>query len=107
MTERMLPQSEYRVPIIRVLLEMGGKGERFAILERLEKRLSHRFTDADYDFYEKSDQVIWEVRASWERVAMIKDEILKKRARHGWWELSDSFLEDLARLAMSPKPSSP
>ena len=98
-----LPQAEYRLPILKALRDLKGAGTRSDVLERVEKMLESRFTDADYEYYRKSGRVIWETRASFERVAMIRDGLLKKRAQYGRWELSDDFIASIVQKTNSRK----
>ena len=47
MPNEPLPQPEYQVPIIRALLELGGRARRADVLVRVEELLAGQLTDAD------------------------------------------------------------
>ena len=89
MTSGALPVPEYREPILEILREMRGRGERPDILARLEKKLGHQLGAADYEprLTEQSTPT-WQHHADSAREKMVKDGLLREDSEWGVWELT-------------------
>ena len=82
-------QSEFRAPIMSVLLKHGGQAARQAVLRDLEKLLSKTLTDYDKQAIDSGD-VRWQKSAEWE-VRVMREAGLLKAANdgpRGYWILS-------------------
>lgn len=80
-----LPQKEYRLPILRALAELGGRGKTAEVMDRVYLQLKHLFTDGDMErAYDdpRRDEPIWRNRARWE-VAALKEEGLVQSGGYG------------------------
>lgn len=82
------PQPAFRIPILRALVDLGGKGRTPGVLENVEAQLSGTLDAVDRALV-RSGQVRWRNRAAWERQAMVNDGLLKSDSDHGMWEVSD------------------
>ncbi len=86
-----LPQKEYRLPILRALAELGGRGKTAEVLDRVYLQLKHLFTDGDLErAYDdpRRDEPIWRNRARWE-IAALKEEKLVQSGGYGVLILTD------------------
>lgn len=98
-SDQKVPQSEYREPILEALAEMGGRGTREEVLQRVEERMQHRFTPADEQSLPVSPELRWKKSASWERMQMVDDGLLRDDSPRGVWELSDRGWEEARKLS--------
>ena len=82
------PQSEFRRPILQVLIEMGGRGERRQVLNRLAEVMASRLGDHDRETH-KDGTIRWEKTAEFQCTEMRKIGLLKPVSTKGVWEVSD------------------
>lgn len=89
MMSEALPVPEYREPILEILREMGGIGERRDILPRLERKLGRQLGPADYQpRLTEPSTPIWQHHADSAREGMVRDGLLKEDSAWGVWELT-------------------
>jgi hypothetical protein len=79
------PQSEFRTPILEALSMRGGSARMADVLAHVRSNVSLRPGDFETT---QSGAILWENRAQWERLAMIKAGILKSDSPHGVWEIA-------------------
>jgi hypothetical protein len=84
----LTPQTTFRLPIIRILGEMDGRGRVSDVLHQVGQRMKSQLTRKDYELVPSGGDVQWRNRARWERKKMITDGLLKEDSPHGWWELT-------------------
>lgn len=82
------PQSAFRRPILQVLIEMGGRGERRQVLDRLAEVMASRLGDHDRESH-RDGTVRWEKTAEFQCTEMRRIGLLKPVSRKGVWEVSD------------------
>ncbi|MFN3467237.1 MAG: winged helix-turn-helix domain-containing protein [Candidatus Brocadiales bacterium] len=87
-------QSLYRKPILETLLEMGGSGDKNAVLGRVHEKMKGKFNSADYE-KTSTGEVRWENTAAWERFKMVKDGLLKADSPRGIWEITEKGRKSL------------
>jgi len=83
-----LPQCEFWLPILDALKEMGGKGSRPEVLDRVEKRIGGILTPQDTQFV-TVNELHWRRTASFARQTMKEDGLLKSGAPRGVWEITE------------------
>jgi hypothetical protein len=83
-----LPQKALREPLLRVLLDVGGKASTQYIRERLEPMIRVHLNEADYEPVTSGDPRWWNA-ACWERLNMVKDALLRSDSPRGVWELTE------------------
>ncbi len=83
-----LPQKEFRLPLMEVLLELGGSAQVRDIREKLEPRVKPRLHEADYDPVSTGEPRWWNA-ACWERNDLVKEGLFRNDSPRGTWELSD------------------
>jgi len=90
------PESEYCVPILKSLSEIGGTGHIKDVLNMVYEKMRGMLNEYDHQPITSSpDTPRWYNAAQWCRYAMIKDGFLKSDSPHGVWEISDKGLQKL------------
>jgi Mrr N-terminal domain len=84
----LLPESEYELPILRALDELGGWGAASEVIERVGKLLEADLTPEDH-MQIASGLVRWKNRTQFVRLALIKSGDLIQGSPRGVWEISD------------------
>ena len=84
------PQGEYRVPILRALVEPGGEADLNLVLERVYESMKDRLNEHDLAPL-PSDEAIprWRNAAQWERNAMREDGLIRSDTPRGIWGISE------------------
>lgn len=83
--------SEMCLPLLEVLVEMGGKAKTKDALDRLGDKLKGTLKPKDYEAHEsKGHQIRWRNTAQWARNMMVNDDgRMTKGSPNGVWEISD------------------
>ena len=89
-SDKKVTQAEYRQPILEALAEMGGRGTREEVLQRVGERMEHRLTDEDKQPLPVSPELRWKKSASWERMQMVNEGLLDNGSPRSVWELSEA-----------------
>lgn len=76
----------YRLVILEILRDMGGRGEADAILAEVERRLAPRLRDGDYE--EVQGEARWRRAARFERKDMVEAGLLEPVIERGVWQLT-------------------
>jgi hypothetical protein len=84
----ILPETEYEVPILRALVEMGGRGPTSEVIALVEKELDSRLTDVDREKLSAGD-VRWKNRAQFVRLKLVEKGEMASGSPRGTWEISD------------------
>lgn len=104
------PETEFYVPILVTLLEMGGRGEVSAILESVRAKMASVLKPADFEKLpanNKTKSIRWWNSAQWARFTLKKRGYLKADSLHGIWEITEkgrAFLAELKAQASSDTP---
>jgi len=85
----LVPQEEYRLPILKTLIEMGGKGRSPDVLARVEEKMRDKLNEADYE-RTKGGGMRWKNRAAWVRYKLVDEGYLKKDSPRGIWEITNA-----------------
>jgi len=91
----LLPESEYWVPILRVIDDSGGSAPSAAVVEAIGIELKDRLTDADFDRV-KSGEPRWQNRARFARLRMREMGLLSDTSPRGVWAITDRGRDYLA-----------
>ena len=81
------PQRDFRRPLLQILIQLGGRGERRQVLNQLAEVMASHLGDYDRETLE-SGSVRWEKNAEFECTEMRKAGLLKRDSARGWWEVS-------------------
>ncbi len=90
------PQESYRLPILRALDEMGGKGRTGLVLDLVGEIMKDILNDFDRERLPKQRDFRWRNTAMWERLDMVKDGLLSDRSPNGTWEITEKGRKHLA-----------
>ena len=90
----MTPQEAYRVPILGLLVEMGGSGQTGAVLDRVYELMKDALNEYDLAPLPSDENAIrWRRTAQWCRNSMREEDLIKNDSPHGTWEISDKGRE--------------
>lgn len=83
------PEAAYRRPILQALVEMGGKGEIGAVLDRVRVLMRNVLKPVD-DQPLASDPKMprWRNAAQWARNRMVQEGLLASDSPRGMWEIT-------------------
>jgi len=83
------PQSQYRIPILQVLTELGGRGEVNEILEKVYEKTKDKLNQIDLELLPSGNDYRWRNTAQWARNTMVNEGLLKKDSPRGIWEITE------------------
>lgn len=81
------PKSEYYLPILQTLIELGGEARRPIVLETLFMRMLNRFKPDDLTLAEARDEPRWQKSVGWAARALVKDGDMHRPIR-GYWVIT-------------------
>jgi len=84
----ILPTSGYRLPILEVLVEMGGSARMSDVLNKVFNKMKDQLKPKDMEKLPSGISIRWENRAQWERLRLINEGYLKKDSPRGIWEIT-------------------
>jgi hypothetical protein len=93
---RQTPHEEYRLPILRTLVALGGSGDVAHVIRRVGEGMKATLTRHDQEDI-RSGMVRWEKAANWERFDMVREGLLKSDSPRGVWAISEKgrrYLEE-------------
>lgn len=61
-----MSQSDFRLPILRALAELGGRAKAAEVLDRIEQLVGDRLTDYDREFLPLGADIRWRKKAQFE-----------------------------------------
>jgi len=83
----ILPEGEYMLPLLEVLLQQGGRAAAQEVVEEVGQRLADRLTTLDKEIVQ-SGGVRWRNRVQFARLRLIDRGLLKKNSPRGLWEIT-------------------
>lgn len=94
--QRTLNQ-EFRIPILKALVALGGSGESRRVIEKVESEMRDILTPVDYKMLPSGVMPRWENTAHWERYVMVRrDGLLRSDSPRGLWEITEEGRKYLA-----------
>ncbi len=84
----LLPEEDYVVPLLEVLMELGGSAPVSRVVELLESRLDGKLTATDRKTL-SSGKVRWKSRVQFVRLSLIREGYMAREAPRGIWEITD------------------
>ena len=82
------PQRDFRLPLMKVLLDLGGTAKVKDIREKLLTVMKDRLTSDDYEPGSTGAER-WGNAACGERSDLVKEKLFRDDSQRGVWELSD------------------
>ena len=84
------PSNYFREPILRALREMGGRGSREDVLERVHRIMRGRLVSADEKPYPSKPRVsYWQQYSDNQRQTLVRQGLVEPSEERGMWELTD------------------
>ena len=83
-----IPTADYYIPILRVLVEMGGRGHAKQALKRVGEILESRLTAEDRLPLLSTSELRWRNTVSWARIALKEMGYLSANSPRGIWEIT-------------------
>jgi hypothetical protein len=84
----LLPESQYWLPILQILVEHDGQAKGRDVIAALENRLGSRFTARDRDRLGMGE-VRWKNRARFARLRMKELGLVSSESQRGVWEITE------------------
>ena len=88
------PHSAYRLPLLRVLVEMGGEAPMQEVLKRVRAMMENQLKPVDYETVSKNVPR-WRKHVEWQRYKMKNEGLLQDDSPHGIWAISEKGLRYL------------
>lgn len=85
---KKLPQKEFRIPLMKTLLELGGSAEVSEIREAMKRRMAPMLSEADYQPVSSGEERWWNA-ICWERADLVREGLFLDYSERGVWELSE------------------
>lgn len=82
-------QKEYRMPILKSLVDMGGKAGMREVLEKVKEEIRDKLTTTDLEKLSSGKSIRWINAVQWERQKMKEEGLLKKDSPRGIWQITE------------------
>lgn len=89
------PEDGFRLPILESLIELGGKAEVKAILEKVYQKMEHILNEYDKESLPSGTGIRWQNTAQWCRNSMVNEGLLSKDSPRGIWEITEKGIQAL------------
>ena len=100
-TGQKVSNEAYMFPILEAVYELGGKGRMNKVLEIVEHKMRHLFSDVDYQLMPSGGDIRWRNTAQWARNTLVHQRgLLKKNAGYGIWALTE---QGIAQVESKPE----
>jgi len=100
----ILPEREYWLPILEILMEAGGTAPANNVIDALGNRMRDLLTPGDFEVL-RMGEVRWRNRARFARLRMREQGLLSDSSPRGIWELTNSGRLYLKRRGFPPPES--
>jgi restriction system protein len=91
------PNSAFRIPILKALVQLGGHGPSREVLDMVELEMKDQLKSVDRELLKDGRTLRWRNTAGWARMGMKDDGLLKPDSPRGIWEITDSGREYLQK----------
>lgn len=85
---KITPQSEYTLPILESLIELGGRGRVSDVLNKVYEKMKDRLTPTDLELVPSGKDPRWRSQAKWRRYELKKLGYLEADSPLGIWEIT-------------------
>jgi Mrr N-terminal domain len=92
------PQRDFRLPLMKTLLLLGGSAEVQDIRKKMLPLVTETLTDDDHEPVSTGEERWWNATC-WERSDLVKEGLFREDSPRGVWELSDAGVRHLKSLA--------
>lgn len=91
----LLPESEYELPILRYLVQQGGRAPSREVVDAVGEALADQLTATDKEELRSGD-VRWKSRVAFTRLRLVERKDLDGDAPRGTWQITDQGRERVA-----------
>jgi hypothetical protein len=92
------PETAFYEPLLKVIAEMGGRGNMQQVLNKLGQVMKPALRDVDYlPLASDPDSLRWRNTAQWARNTLVKEGYLKADSPRGVWEITTQGRERLGK----------
>lgn len=84
------PHSRYRIPVLQAVVDLGGRAETAAALERVHVLMADVLTPADHEPVPSGRRIRWKSGAAWMRFRLVKEGLLAADSPYGLWEITEA-----------------
>jgi hypothetical protein len=85
----LVPQADYELPILQVLLEKGGRAPSREVIDAIEPLMGDKLKGVDRS-KTSSGEIRWRNRAQFVRLSLIEKGELAKDSPRGVWEITEA-----------------
>ncbi len=90
------PESEFILPILQSLVELGGKAEMKAVLDKVYEKMKSILNTYDLQPLKSNPtSKRWQNTAQWARNTMVDEGLLKSNSPRGIWEITEKGRKSL------------
>ena len=85
------PDSDFRLPILQALIDLGGAGKVQQVLDRVEELMAGRMRPIDLEGLPSDPtNTRWRNTAQWERLEMVQAGLLRSDSPRGTWQITEA-----------------
>ena len=92
-------QNNFRIPILKSLIFLGGSSEENDVIEFVKKDLKTKLTKADFEIPEGYDKERWLTNMYFETATMVDEGLLVHESSHKKWEIAQKGIDYLSKYA--------
>ncbi|MBN1370421.1 MAG: hypothetical protein JW987_00560 [Anaerolineaceae bacterium] len=82
------PQDDFYIPILKVLVEMGGRGRTGLVIDRVGELMEGVLNDLDREIMKGRRDILWRNTAAWARNDLKNSGYLSDQSPNGIWEIT-------------------
>jgi hypothetical protein len=106
-SQQQTKEHNYNVPILKALVELGGKAHYLKVLELVGIRMADTLNSSDRQVLnDKKATPRWKKRAEFRSISMHREGLLKKDRSQGTWEITAAGREMLS-AGLQEDPDNP
>jgi hypothetical protein len=97
--DEITSQINYRIPVLKALIFLGGSSEETEVMEFVKKEMKNKFTEKDKEIPEGEDKEMWISNLYSETATMINEGLLSDEAGKNSWEIAQKGIDFLSKYA--------
>ena len=97
--DEVTSQINYRIPILKALIFLGGSSEEIEVMEFVKKEMKNKFTEKDLDVPEGEEKERWISNLYFETATMVDEGLLSNEAPKNSWEIAQKGIDYLSKYA--------
>lgn len=97
--EEVTSQNNFRIPILKALIFLGGSSEEIEVTEFVQKEMKKKLTKKDLEKPEGEDKERWLNNMFFETATMVDEGLLIKASNNKNWEIAQKGLDYLSKYA--------